>query len=106
MKKPSEKKQNDTRQMSMFDAPPVRKAKKKKIRKNESKTGNPRKVKAYGADDVYLTKNGIAVRRTKSKIAADGKIVYVDRTVYYPKTKDNVKIATRQHGGKLRSGRK
>lgn len=105
MKKPSEKKQNDTRQMSIF--PPVRKpAKKKKIRKNESKTGNPRKLKVYGADDVYLTKNGIAVRRTKSKIAADGKIVYVDRTVYYPKTKDNVKIATLQHGGKLRSGRK
>lgn len=106
MKKPSEKKQNNTRQMSMFDAPPVRKPKKKKIRKSSSKIGNPRKIKAYGAEDVYMTKNGIAVRRTKSKIASDGKIVYVDRTVYYPKTKENVEIATRQHGGKLRAGRR
>ena len=51
--------------------------KKRSVRSSTSKSGNPRKINVYG-----------------------------DRTVYYPKTKDNVKIAARQHGGKLRSGRK
>lgn len=101
MKKNSTK-QSTTRQLSMFDKPAKTK---RSIRSSTSKSGNPRKINVYGADDVYMTKNGIAVRRTKSKIAADGKIVYVDRTVYYPKTKNNAKIAQRACG-KLRKGRK
>lgn len=89
------------RQLSIFDRP----AKRKSVR-STSKRSNPRKnINAYGADDVYTTKNSIAVRRSKGKIIKNGQIVYVDRTVYYPKTDKNMRIVERQCG-KIRAGRK
>ena len=101
MKKTKTTKRSNPRQLSIFDRP----AKRKSVR-STSKRSNPRKnINAYGADDVYTTKNSIAVRRSKGKIIKNGQIVYVDRTVYYPKTDKNMRIVERQCG-KIRAGRK
>ena len=54
-----------------------------------------------GADDVYLTKKNIAVRKVFS--GRNGRIVS-DRTTYYPRTAENMKIA-RSNWGCLRFGR-
>ena len=60
-----------------------------------------RRISVIGADDVYLTKKNIAVRKVFS--GRNGRIVS-DRTNYYPKTAENMKIA-RSHWGRLRFGR-
>lgn len=58
-----------------------------------------------GADDIYLTKKRIAVRRVATKRDAQGNQVYSDRTVYVPKTAKNLERARSIHG-KIRYGRK
>ena len=56
----------------------------------------------YSADDVYLTKKNIAVRKVLS--GRNGRIVK-DETRYYPRTQNNIRIAT-SVWGPLRMGRK
>ena len=83
---------------------------KKKITKSPTKTKRRRTTqvsasKFNGAEDVYLTKNKIAIRRTKSTIDKSGNITFTDTTRYVPKTAANLKAAKKAHG-KLRHGRK
>lgn len=54
-----------------------------------------------GADDVYLTRKNIAVRKVFS--GRNGRIVS-DRTNYYPKTAENMRIV-RSNWGRVRFGR-
>ena len=90
MKKTKTTKRSNPRQLSIFDRP----SKRKSVR-STSKRSNPRKnINVYGADDVYTTKSSIAVRRSKGKIIKNGQIVYVDRTVYYPKAERSAQGAS------------
>lgn len=57
-----------------------------------------------GVDDVYLTKNSIAVRKVSGKFDNKGNYSYNDNTKYYPKTKENMNMARSVHG-KIRIGR-
>lgn len=58
-------------------------------------------IRTEGADDVYLTEKSIAVRRIRS--GKSGKIIS-DETIYYPKTRENLRIARSEYGT-LRKGR-
>ena len=57
--------------------------------------------KLQGADDIYLTKTKIAVRKIKSN--KNGRICS-DKTKYFPKTKENLSCAGKMFGH-LRNGR-
>lgn len=60
-----------------------------------------RRISVRGADDVYLTKKNIAVRQVLYRGKDRG---FVDKTTYYPRTAENIKIA-RSNWGRLRFGR-
>ena len=59
-------------------------------------------VDLEGADDVYLTENNIVVRRTVED--KRGRVVS-DVTTYYPKTRENLKLAREKQKKPLRKGR-
>ena len=61
-----------------------------------------KKVDLKGADDVYLTEKNIAVRRTVED--KRGRVVS-DVTTYYPKTRENLKLAREKQKKPLRKGR-
>ena len=65
---------------------------------------NRKKVFFLGADDVYLTKKNIAVRRVSTKMD-NGVQVFKDTTRYYPRTKANMTALSRTYG-RVRRGRK
>lgn len=57
------------------------------------------------ADDVYQTKNCIAVRNVESVVdKRTGRIELIDKTRYYPKTQKNLTAAQAVHG-RIRAGR-
>ena len=60
---------------------------------------------AAGADDIYLTKNSIAVRKVRTVRGKSGITRLEDSTRYFPKTEQNIKNATSIFG-RLRIGRK
>lgn len=60
-----------------------------------------KRISVQGADDVYLTKKNIAVRKIFS--GRNGRIVS-DQTKYYPRTAENMRIA-RNAWGRIRFGR-
>lgn len=60
-----------------------------------------KRISVQGADDVYLTKKNIAVRTVLYRGKDCG---FVDKTKYYPRTAENMKIA-RSNWGRLRFGR-
>lgn len=60
--------------------------------------------KFAGADDIYLTKNSIAVRRVLTRKVGDGVYRVTDKTKYYPKTSSNLRSAG-NIVGKIRHGR-
>ncbi len=62
-----------------------------------------KQVSFYGANDVYLTKKNIAVRRISTK-SDNGIMVFKDTTRYYPKTKSNMASLSRICG-RVRHGR-
>ena len=68
------------------------------------KKRNRKKVFFFGADDVYLTKKNIAVRRV-STTTSNGVQVFKDTTRYYPRTKANMTALSRTYGH-VRRGRK
>ena len=57
-----------------------------------------------GADDIYLTKKNIAVRRVSSYTTKKGRFVLKDKTTYIPKTEKNLRRAKAVHGY-IRNGR-
>ena len=57
-----------------------------------------------GADDVYLTKKSIAVRRVSSSRKADGTFLLQDKTRYYKKNARNMKLLKSTYG-RVRFGR-
>ena len=61
-----------------------------------------KKVDLKGADDVYLTEKNIAVRRTVED--KRGRVVS-DVKTYYPKTRENLKLAREKQKKPLREGR-
>ena len=60
--------------------------------------------KFAGADDIYLTKNSIAVRRVSTYRTRKGEQVYSDKTKYFKRTKNNLIQASSLYG-RLRFGR-
>ncbi len=67
--------------------------------------GRLKKRDLVGADDIYETKNSIAVRRVSTKRGRDGSYSVSDKTTYYPKTEE-VKSKVRSIYGRIRFGRK
>lgn len=61
--------------------------------------------KFYGADDIYLTKRSIAVRRVSTVRSKSGRAVLKDKTTYIPRTERNLRQAKSIYGY-LRNGRK
>lgn len=57
-----------------------------------------------GADDVYLTKNHVAVRNVETTYGKNGELVLTDTTTYHKKTKRNMDLLAKTHG-KVRYGR-
>jgi|GEM_PF-6542266 len=68
-----------------------------------NKKQNIKKSFLYGADDIYLTNKYIAVRRVSSS-RSNGKARLSDKTYYYPKTRDNLRVAGSIYGN-IRKGR-
>lgn len=60
--------------------------------------------KFMGADDIYLTKKNIAVRRISVYLTKDGSLRQSDKTRYYKKTSSNLRKA-RDIYGFIRKGR-
>lgn len=60
--------------------------------------------KFAGADDIYLTKKSVAVRKIATKLDKHGNYRKYDNTKYYPKTKSNINLA-RKVVGNIRYGR-
>ena len=60
--------------------------------------------KCNGADDIYLTKNSIAVRRISTYVDKRGKYHLEDKTKYYKKTSKNLECAQKKFGF-IRNGR-
>lgn len=60
-----------------------------------------KRISVQDADDVYLTKKNIAVREIRYGGCNRG---FYDKTTYYPRTAENMKIA-RKDWGRLRFGR-
>lgn len=69
-----------------------------------AKKKNRKKVFLLGADDVYLTKKNIAVRRISTS-TSNGVQVFKDTTRYYPRSKANMTALSRVYGH-VRRGRK
>lgn len=57
-----------------------------------------------GADDIYLTKNSIAVRKVSTYYDKNGKFHLTDNTKYYKKTAKNLSSAKSIYGY-IRNGR-
>ena len=57
-----------------------------------------------GADDVYLTKNCIALRKINSGFSKSGYMTYSDKTRYYKRTAKNMQLL-KQTQGYVRFGR-
>ena len=76
----------------------------KKATKNKRSAPKVSRNKFAGADDVYTTKNKIAIRRIKSTIDKTGNITLTDTTRYIPKTDANLKAARAVHC-RIRQGR-
>lgn len=51
-----------------------------------------------GADDVYLTKNFIAVRKVNSGFTKSGRLIYSDKTRYYKRSAKNMQLLKKTHG--------
>lgn len=51
-----------------------------------------------GADDTYLTKKNIAVKRLSSTKDSKGNWTLVEKTTYVPKTVGNLNEAKKIHG--------
>lgn len=51
-----------------------------------------------GADDVYLTKNFIAVRKVNSGFTKSGRLIYSDKTRYYKRSTKNMQLLQKTHG--------
>ena len=65
----------------------------------------PRKRNKFaGADDIYLTKKSVAVRKIATTQDKYGNYRMYDNTKYYPKTKSNINLA-RKVVGNIRYGR-
>lgn len=60
--------------------------------------------KFAGADDIYLTKTKIAVRRVSTTQDRFGNFKMYDNTKYYSKNKKNLNLARKIYGN-LRYGR-
>ena len=60
--------------------------------------------KFAGADDIYLTRKNIAVRKVSTRNLGNGNYRVTDKTIYYPKTRKNLNQANSIFG-KLRFGR-
>ena len=60
--------------------------------------------KFAGADDIYLTKKNIAVRKISTWYDKKGKFMMNDVTKYYPKTKRHLDLANSIYGY-VRKGR-
>ena len=71
---------------------------------NRRRTSRSRNVFA-GADDVYLTKESIAVRRIDTSKGRNGRAKTTDRTRYIPKTAANLN-KVKKIFGYIRTGRK
>lgn len=63
-----------------------------------------RKNPFKGADDIYLTKKHIAVRRMNTFTTRSGNVKVTDNTRYYKKNRQNFKMAIDVYGC-LREGR-
>ena len=57
-----------------------------------------------GANDVYLTKNHIAVRNIATEYGKNGELIHTDTTTYHKKTKKNMSLLKDTHGS-VRYGR-
>ncbi len=51
-----------------------------------------------GADDVYLTKKFIAVRKINSGFSKSGRMTYSDKTRYYKRTAKNMQLLKKTQG--------
>lgn len=58
-----------------------------------------------GADDVYLTKNRIAIRYDSTSFDKKGNMLYETKTKYLPKTAENLRLAKESQDDQLRNGR-
>ena len=58
-----------------------------------------------GADDIYLTKNFIAVRKVNSSFTKSGRLIYSDKTRYYKRSAKNMQLLKKTQGH-VRFGRK
>ena len=79
------------------------KMKKKKLEEKESKKLRPNPFE--GADDTYVTKNKIAVTRTKNSKAKRG-FTKTTQTKYYEQNESNLKLLKAAQGDTVRVGRK
>lgn len=51
-----------------------------------------------GADDVYLTKKFIAVRKINSRFTKSGSMTYSDKTRYFKRSAKNMRLLKNTHG--------
>ena len=58
-----------------------------------------------GADDIYLTKNFIAVRKVNSGLTKSSRLIYSDKTRYYKRSAKNMQLLKKTKG-QVRFGRK
>lgn len=65
----------------------------------------PRPNPFVDADDIYVTKNKIAVTRTKNSKAVRG-FTKTTQTKYYEQNDSNLKLLKKAHGDAVRVGRK
>ena len=72
---------------------------------NKIKLTNKEKALILNADDIYLTNKSIAIRKFTSWKNNKGEFCCNDKTIYYPKTKKNLK-KFKSLFGFIRFGRK
>lgn len=51
-----------------------------------------------GADDIYLTKNYIAVRRLNSRFTRSGRMTSSDKTRYFKRSAKNMQLLKKTQG--------
>ena len=83
----------------------VEKARVKKQRAQEMAQKHIRPNPFEGADDIYTTKNKIAVTKTKNKRTKRG-FTKTTQTKYYEQNDSNLKLLKKAQGDAVRSGRK
>ena len=75
-------------------------------KKCASKQNKPKRPNPFeGADDIYVTKNKIAVTKTKKSKAKRG-YTKTTQTKYYEQNESNLKLLKKAHGDAVRKGRK